>query len=158
MKQTSREPGGEIAPRYESWTDFLSKTTEKERREWCASKRRVANRPKLMSGSAEYRLSTQDVVDVLEAAQGRCHWCCSLAVERRPSGPAGAPLPWADIGRRIGSLDHVLSLCDSGTWPAPGLAAMAGTNEPANLVWSCLWCNTWPSERVVGATDHGAIQ
>jgi hypothetical protein len=110
-----------------------------------------------MSGIPEHRLSTQDVLDVLEAAQGRCHWCGSLAVERRPSGPAGAPLPWADIGRRIGSLDHVLSLCDSGTWPAPGLADMAGKNEPANLVWSCLWCNTWPSERVMGATDHGAI-
>jgi len=22
-------------------------------------------------------------------------------------------------------------------------------------VWSCLWCNTWKSERRVGAADHG---
>jgi hypothetical protein len=26
---------------------------------------------------------------------------------------------------------------------------------PGNLGWSCLWCNTWQSERTPGAIDHG---
>lgn len=146
------------APLYVSWAAFLAATSERERREWCAAKRRVANRARLMSGRPEHRLRTQDVVDVLEAAEGRCHWCGSLAVERRPSGLDGRPRPWAEIGRRIGSLDHIASLCNGEAWPAPGLAAATGTNEPTNLVWACLWCNTWPSERITGAMDHGAIR
>jgi hypothetical protein len=56
------------------------------------------------------------------------------------------PLRWAHIGRRIGSLDHILSRFDG------------GLNTLANLAWSCHWCNTWVVERIPGATDHGAIQ
>lgn len=157
-KQTPHHPSERSVPLYRSWADFLARTSERERRTWYASKRRVANRGRLMSGRPEHVLSTQDVVDILDGAHGRCHWCGSLAVERRPSGPNGAPVAWADVGRRIGSLDHIVSLCDVGTWPAPGLTPTAGTNEPPNLVWSCLWCNTWPSERRAGADDHGAIR
>ncbi|WP_443049285.1 hypothetical protein [Streptomyces sp. NBC_00316] len=33
-----------------------------------------------------------------------------------------------------------------------------GPNTNDNLRWSCHWCNTWPSERIPGAKDQGAIQ
>jgi hypothetical protein len=55
------------------------------------------------------------------------------------------PLPWASIGRRIGSLGHVISRLHG------------GTNRLENLAWPCLWCNTWQSERRPGATDHGGL-
>src|SRR5258707_4186324 len=79
----------------------------------------------------------------MEAAQGRCAHCGALAVENRPSSPTGVPLPWAQVGRRIGSLEHV-------RWRYGG-----GGNDLSNLAWCCLWCNTWPKERRRGATDHG---
>ncbi len=88
----------------------------------------------------------QDVADVLEAALGRCRYCGSLAVEGRPSAANGGPAPWEHVGRRIGSLDHPVSL------------VLGGRNHITNLAWSCLWCNTWGSERRWGATDHGAIR
>jgi len=98
-----------------------------------------------MSGRPAERLGWQDVWSVLEAAQGRCMYCGSLAVEDRPSKPNGAPAPWEQVGRRVGSLSHVTARIYS------------GTITPDNLGWACLWCNTWPSERVPESTDRGAI-
>lgn len=131
---------------------------------WCRIKARTANRPKLVSGRPANRITPWDVIDILIAAQGRCHHCGSLAVERRPSKPNGAPLPWEAIGRRIGSLEHVVPLAgepiilglNEGTHGAVGMSiGPRGTNTVDNLVWACLWCNTWPDERVPGAIDHG---
>ena len=98
-----------------------------------------------MSGQPGEKLGWQDVWSVLEAAQGRCMYCGSLAVEGRPSKPNGAPSPWEQVGRRVGSLAHITA------------RVYGGTNTPDNLGWACLWCNTWPSERIPGSTDRGAI-
>ena len=117
-----------------------------DRLAWCKAKAKKANAPRLMSGAPVVRISGADVLRVLEAARGRCCYCGSLAVERRPSGPIGEPLPWASVGRRIGSLGHRLARFDG------------GDNDAENLSWVCLWCNTWPQERRPGALDHGAIQ
>ena len=133
-------------PAYRSWTDFLARTTPAERRRWAAAKTRTANRERLMSGVPATTITAEDVLSVLATAEGRCAHCGSLAVERRPSGIRGAPLPWARVGRRIGSLAHVVSRFHG------------GANSPENLAWSCLWCNTWQSERRPGATDHGAVR
>jgi hypothetical protein len=102
-----------------------------------------ANGPRLMSGSPSEKVSADDVWQVLAAARGRCAHCGSLAVENRPSRPDGAPVPWDTVGRRIGSLGHRISRFNG------------GDNTRENLVWSCLWCNTWLGERRPGATDHG---
>jgi hypothetical protein len=108
-------------------------------------KRKVANRERFMSGKPDSSLSLDDVWTVLETARGRCAHCYSLAVEPRPSQPNGAPLPWGSVGRRIGSLGHVISRFHD------------GRNALENLAWSCLWCNTWQSERRPRATDHGGL-
>lgn len=98
-----------------------------------------------MSGVPLTKVTVEDVLAVLTAAEGRCVHCGSLAVERRPSRADGGPLPWAPVGRRIGSLGHIVGRFHG------------GANTLDNLAWSCLWCNTWQSERTPGATDHGAI-
>ena len=91
--------------------------------------------------------STDVVEAVIRKTQGRCVHCGSpLALEGRPSKPNGAPTSWEHVGRRIGSLEHIM------------MALEGGTNAAENLAWSCLWCNVWHSERVPGATDHGGIQ
>jgi hypothetical protein len=131
------------APVYESWTDYLANTTAAERQQWCRAKAKIANRTRLMSGPPDAKISGDHVWAVLSTAEGRCEHCGSLAVERRPSGPGGRPRAWASIGRRIGSLGHRLARFNG------------GSNQPSNLCWSCLWCNTWPEERRTGATDHG---
>jgi hypothetical protein len=134
-------------PLYVSWADFLEKAPARDIKRWCTRKAEVANRKRLISGSPLERLRPPEVWDVMRAAEGRCSHCGSLALERRPSNPlTGAPLPWDPVGRRIGSLDHVVSRVDG------------GLNVFANLAWSCLWCNTWVGERRLGAMDHGAIQ
>jgi hypothetical protein len=133
-------------PVYLSWEDYLAKTTSAERRAWCRKKAKKANAPRLMSGTPLFRVTTDDVWDVLVAARGRCIYCNSLAVEHRPSAPDGRPLPWAAIGRRIGSLGH-------------NVARFHGSdNTLENLSWTCLWCNTWPEERRPGALDHGGLR
>lgn len=98
-----------------------------------------------MSGPPDERINTDTVWSVLAAAQGRCLHCGSLALEGRPSRPNGAPLPWEPVGRRIGSLAHLVA------------RVHGGSNALTNLAWSCLWCNVWPAERIMGAIDHGAI-
>lgn len=133
-------------PMYTSWADFKVKTDVADVRAWCATKVKVANRPRLMSGNPAARTSTDLVFEVLIRARGRCWACGSLALERRPSNGKGHPLPWDHIGRRIGSLGHLTAV------------AAGGTNNPANLAWECLWCNTWPRERKPGARNHGGIQ
>lgn len=132
-------------PVYASWKDYLARTSSAQRREWCARKRKVANRERLMSGKPDSLLTLNDVWAVLETARGRCSHCYSLALESRPSKPNGTPLPWASIGRRIGSLGHVVSRFHG------------GSNSLENLAWSCVWCNAWQSERRPGATDHGGL-
>lgn len=132
-------------PMYASWTDFLARTSEQERRRWCAKKAKVANRDRLMSGPPTTRTTCREVLDVLMRAEGRCAFCGSLAVENRPSKPNGAPAPWAPVGRRIGSLGHTVGRIHG------------GDNTTENLVWSCLWCNVWQDERRMGATDHGGL-
>lgn len=61
-----------------------------------------------MAGPPDVKVTGADVRAVLETAEGRRECCRSLAVEDRPSAPNGKPLPWAQIGRRIGSLGHRL--------------------------------------------------
>lgn len=124
-------------PLYVTWEDYLARTTPAERRRWCATKAAKANRPRLMSGRPETMISADDVLVVLEKARGRCAHCESLAVERRPPGA------WGHVGRRIGSLGHRIARFNG------------GPNTPDNLDWCCMWCNTWPEERIKGATDHG---
>jgi hypothetical protein len=143
-------PGSTTAPAgrpvYTSWEDYLKQTTASQRLLWCRRKAKVANRKRLMSGEPDVKIRGEDVWAVLEIAQGRCEHCGSLAVETRPSTATGQPAPWEHVGRRIGSLGHRVARFNG------------GSNAPENLGWSCLWCNTWPSERRQGATDHGGIQ
>jgi hypothetical protein len=137
------QSGASPTPRFASWADFITQTTPAERRAWCARKAKKANGPRLMSGSPSEKVSADRVWQVLVAARGRCAHRGSLAVENRPSRPDGAPVPWDTVGRRIGSLGHRISRFNG------------GGNTRENLVWSCLWCNTWLGERRLGATDHG---
>lgn len=130
-------------PEYVSWEDFLARVSPAVLVSWCRSKARKANPHRLMSGSPDDTITAADVWAVLAGARGKCHHCGSLALENRPSKPNGAPLPWEAVGRRIGSLGHLISRFEG------------GANTRSNLVWSCLWCNTWPAERTEGATDHG---
>ena len=132
-------------PRFASWADWLTRTTPDQKRTWCQAKADKANHARLLSGTPGVRVSGRDVWRVLEAAAGRCSECGSLAVEKRPSGPRGEPVPWASVGRRIGSLGHKTARFHG------------GDNDQGNLVWTCLWCNTWHSERRRGATDHGGM-
>jgi hypothetical protein len=128
---------------HRSWADFLARTSEADRMRWCAEMAKRANRRRLMSGRPELRISAGDVLGVLTRAEGRCCYCGSLAVERRPSDPkTGAPRPWEHVGRRIGSLEHLKARIEG------------GGNGIANVAWACLWCNTWPHERRPGARDH----
>ncbi len=121
---------------YRSWEDYLARTTSAQRRQWCAAMAAKANRFRLTSGHPETTITADDVLAVLEEARGRCGYCGSLAVEPRPPGP------WGEAGRRIGSLGH----------RAP---RFTGASTLAGLAWCCMWCNTWPEERIAGATDHG---
>ncbi|MDQ0791940.1 HNH endonuclease [Streptomyces sp. B1I3] len=134
-------------PLWLSFEDFLVGTPMREIRLWCSRKAIRANRGRLLSGHPTGRITTDDVVAVLTAARGRCRYCGSLAVQAAPTHPVSRkPMPWGHIGRRIGSLDHVVARIDG------------GRNSVGNLCWCCHWCNTWPSERIPGAADHGAVQ
>jgi len=132
-------------PVYASWLDYLQRTTRSECMDRCYAASKKANRKRLLSDVPSKRLSGPGVWAIIDAAQGRCAYCASLAVESRPSGPNGAPMAWAQVGRRIGSLEHV-------RWRYGG-----GGNDLSNLAWVCLWCNTWPSERRHHALDHGGF-
>lgn len=133
-------------PAYTSFGDWCVSTTPQYKRKWLGGMAKRANRDRLMSGKAEVRVTGPVVWSVILQAQGRCIYCGSLAVEGRPSQSNGSPLPWEHVGRRIGSLAHLQARFHG------------GDNDPANLAWSCLWCNTWLSERKRGATDRGGLQ
>ncbi|MHB1164235.1 MAG: HNH endonuclease [Candidatus Nanopelagicales bacterium] len=133
----------QIPPEYASWEDYLERVPLKSILEWCSRKARRANRARLMSGLPDVRITADDVLLVLERAQGRCDYCGSLAVEGRPSAGKGAPAPWEAVGRRIGSLSHVVE------------RFYGGSNHPDNLGWACLWCNDHAEARIPGATDRG---
>lgn len=130
-------------PQFLSWGDHLARTPLNERLAKCQRIAKKANKKRLLSEAPHHRLTAQTVWTIIEAAKGRCVHCGSLAVEDRPSSPTGAPLPWAQIGRRIGSLEHVKRRFER------------GDNDLPNLAWACLWCNTWPPERRPSAVDHG---
>lgn len=131
------------APTFLSWADYLARTTRAERMKRCYAASKKANRKRLLSEAPVEHLTGPVVWAIIEAAKGRCAHCGSLAVESRPSKNNGAPAAWAQVGRRIGSLEHAKA------------RFAGGDNFIENLAWSCLWCNTWPSERRLGATDHG---
>lgn len=131
-------------PVYVSWEDYVARTTNTQRMARCYAASKKANRKRLLSAPPEHRLTGRLVWKGIETARGRCVHCNSLAVEHRTSdAKTGQPLPWAQVGRRVGSLEHV-------KWRRGG-----GDNDLQNLAWACLWCNTWPSERRWGATDQG---
>lgn len=131
-------------PVYTSWADYLAQTTWTSLRRRCCDTAKRANRKRLLSPVPQHRITPLLVWYVLSEARGRCAHCGSLAVERRPSDPhRGNPVTWEHIGRRIGSLEHKRTRFSG------------GDNDPANLAWCCLWCNTWPQERLRSASDHG---
>ena len=92
-----------------SWDDYLAKTSIGERMTRCSATAKRANRKRLLSATVETRLSGQDVWAILEAAQGRCVHCDSLAVENRPSNPV------TGRSRSVGS--HWPSHRQSGAYP-----------------------------------------
>ncbi len=132
-------------PTYLSFADYLERTTYAKRMARCHAAAQKANRERLLSPPPSHHLSGEDVWNLIEAAYGRCAYCGSLALENRPSKPNGAPAAWAQVGRRIGSLEHR-------NWRAGG-----GDNDLTNLAWCCLWCNTWENERRPGTMDHGGF-
>jgi hypothetical protein len=131
-------------PEYTSFADYMARTTNTERMRRCYQASKRANRvhrpltPALISP----RLTGPGVWGLIETAKGRCMYCRSLAVEQKPAIDGRRNL-WADVGRRIGSLEHV----------DPYLRD--GQNDLSNLGWACLWCNVWPDQRVPLAADHG---
>lgn len=133
-------------PKYTTFEAFLQSTPRALIRNWCTQKAKHANRYKVMPGVPVERINTEDVWNLLIQAKGRCHYCNSLAVEKAPTDPiTGKTLPWEQVGRRIGSVDHVIARLDS------------GRNHMSNLVWCCHWCNTHPSQRIKNAKDYGAV-
>lgn len=130
---------------FTSWEDFLERTTEKERMDWCRAKANKANRKRLLSDEPTVKLTAEDVWRVLESYKGHCYYCGSLALENRPSKPNGSPLPWEHMGRRIGSLEHIERRFSG------------GENNYDNLAWACLWCNTWEDERKKCTDNHGGL-
>lgn len=131
-------------PTYSSWQDYIARTSTGQRLSRCTQIAKRTNRKRLLSPLPRIRLTGADVLSVPMGARGRREYCGSLAVEGRPSDPeTSAPVAWAQAGRRVGSLSHLQRRVDG------------GDNDIANLVWSCLWCNTWPQARRRGAADHG---
>ena len=118
---------------YASWSAFLDATTPAERRRWCAMKVKTANRERLMSRLPQHRITVADVLAVLASARGRsAHICGSLAVQRRPSAANGAPLPWEHVGRRVGSLGHVVGRFHGGANTPDNLGCRAGGATPGS--------------------------
>jgi hypothetical protein len=140
------------APLYQSWRDYLDTVSWTKLRRSCLERANQANKRKyhrdgpgkgvLLSSDAKHRVEGYQVWRVMCAAKGRCMHCGSLAVEGiRPNRT------WGSIGRRVGSLEHILPL------------HRGGDNDFANLNWSCLWCNHLDreKERQKGLTAWGAL-
>jgi hypothetical protein len=135
-----------LAPIYRSFLEYLDRWDEHaERMAKCDAAAKKASRKRLMSSRPKHRLSHDDLWRVIVAYRGRCVYCRSLAVERRPSNPDGSPAVWEHIARRIGSFEHVRP------------RFRGGDDDLPNIACACLWCNTHPSERREGATDHGGF-
>ncbi len=133
-------------PKYFDWADYLARVEPADAHRFCATRTKKANAHRLMSPAPQRRLNAEDVWEVLVAAEGRCVYCRSFSVEGAPHEPhTKRKLAWASIGRRIGSLHHRRRLVDG------------GGNDPENLAWACLWCNTHDCERNRLATDHGGL-
>lgn len=143
--KAARRRAATPTPLYSSWADFTSRANPREVRKWCAEKAKKANTRAAERGITA-TIDADDVFATLLAAHGRCSYCGSLAVETIPSGPDGKSLPCRNIGRRIGSLDHVEALYNR------------GANDRSNLAWACMLCNSGKPRRILGATDHGAVQ
>ena len=130
-------------PKFTSFNDWCVRTSVQEKHEYCHTRAKKANSKRLLSLKPTYNIKTWEVWHIIEDAKGRCAYCGSLAVEKRPSNVKGHPIPWSNVGRRIGSLGHSVARFHG------------GGNDLDNLLWCCLWCNDWASERVMGATNHG---
>lgn len=131
---------------FADWPDYLTRTTLAERRKMCTGRTNRVNERIQVRASDEPRVTGDDIWQLVETAEGRCVHCGSLCLQSPPHDPVtGKKLPWGYIGRRIGSVTHLVRSADG------------GSNGLSNLTWSCLWCNDWRCERVVGATDHGGI-
>ncbi len=135
--------GSLTPPKYISFNDWCIRTSVKEKREYCHARSKKANSKRLCSPKPTYNIRTWEVWHIIEEAKGRCAFCGSLAVEKRPSDEKGHPVPWNNVGRRAGSLGHRVARFHG------------GGNQLDNLFWCCLWCNDWESERMPGATNHG---
>lgn len=133
MSSSGSPMGPPPPPRYVSLEDFRARTTPAELNDWCKAKARRASREST-------KLAAGDVLRVLYAAEGRCCYCGSLAVEKCP------PRAWALVGRRVGTLEH-----------RDPLLRGPARNEPSNLAWCCHWCNTHPLQRIHGATNAGGL-
>ncbi len=96
---------------FASWGDYLARTSERDRMARCRAAAKKANQKRLLSDAPITRLTAHDVWEVIQAAKGRCAHCGSLAVENRPSGPRGAPIP----RRKSGVGSAALSMSDGDT-------------------------------------------
>ena len=132
---------GEVRTKYDSWEDFISNTTERERLAWCRGKANKSNSKRLLAGTPVQKIKALDVWKVLESVKGKCFYCGSLALEQQPR-VNGKSISWSYMGRRIGALHHIRKNREK------------DYNDINNLRWACLWCNTWPKERRKGAEDH----
>lgn len=135
-KMSGRRPAGWRPPVFASWFDYLRRTSKSDRMRRCRAAANTANRKDRVFTNT-IPMTAWRVKQIMDEAEGRCVYCGSLAVEKRPHGS------WAKIGRRIGSLEHLRS------------AGEGGGNNFSNLAWACLWCNVWRSERRPYALDHG---
>lgn len=123
-------------PRYSSWDEYIKQCPEREIQLMCMRRAAVANR------RTAGHVTTADIMRIMTVAKGHCCYCDSLAVEIKPYP---RKTPWLAIGRRIGTIEHLLPV------------AKGGTNALDNLAWACFYCNCTCSGRIPGATDHGAL-
>lgn len=126
--------GLRTGPAFASWEDYLARTSEHEREARCRAIAYQANKRRSDGRRPAIRLTWKDVWAVLQQAQGRCCHCGSLALDRMPTTACGSVASWRRAGSRIGSLDHRDGGCE---------------NEPANLAWACLACNTSRGGKIV---------
>lgn len=66
---------------------------------WMRQEAKTANRKRRDCHPVGVRITGEVVQLALDETQGRCRYCGSLAVQRRPSVPHGAPVDWGNVGR-----------------------------------------------------------